>query len=180
MFFRSSISVWLLFFFGGVLIVFSLFFFMSLFSSSSLCLFRLSSVEYPSTSLSSSFSFDFMKQLLPFSCFMCCLCQSSKGFSSDFFLRTSKNLSTFFLFLAGHFAIEFCYRFLQYILRLFVWFFVRSSGFSTNTIIFYYFHYHHCLLVFISARNGQIFGLIAERKSPCLLNLYTLTMINNT
>jgi hypothetical protein len=94
-FFRSSISVSLFFSFGGVVAVFLLYFFVSLFSSSSLCLFRLSSVEYPSTSLSSCFFMFFYAAPFPFSCFMCCLCQSSKGFSSNFFLLERK---TYLLF----------------------------------------------------------------------------------
>jgi hypothetical protein len=110
------------------------------------------------------FSFFFYAASFPLSCFMCCLCQSSKGFSSNFFLRERKTY-LLFLFLTDHIAVEFCYTDCNSI------FYVKSIGslflllvFPLNTIVLYSFIYYHCLLVFISAHNDQNFGLIAERE----------------
>jgi hypothetical protein len=179
MFFRSSISVSLLFSFGGGLAVFLLFFFMSLFSSSSLCLFRLSFVEYPSTSLFSCFLIFyfslFMQNLLPLLALCVAYFRAPRGFLPiSFFVR--EKLISFFCFL----PITLRCGSATPILTVY---FTPTRLVLCPFFCFFFFHLHNRPLLFslspltldfLSARNGQNSGLIAKRRITVFTQLNSI------
>jgi hypothetical protein len=180
MFFRSSISVSLLFSFGGVLAVFLLFFFISLFSSSSLCLFRLSSVEYPCTYVALFlffhlfFFFLFIQYLQPLLALCVAYFRALRGFLPiSFFVR--EKVVSFFLFL-------------PITLRCGSTTPILTVYFTPTRLVLclsfcFFFHLHNRPLLFslspltldfLPARNGQNFGSIAERRITVLTQLNSI------